>query len=251
MSENRPFVLTIAGFDPSAGAGILADIKTFEQLKTYGIAITTACTIQTEHKFIKLDWVALEKILLQIELFLEEYEVKAIKIGIVSSLFDLKSIIQKIRSIDAHVPIIWDTVLKSTTDFSFLEIENQDDLESILKSIQLITPNHDEVLKLIPQGISVEENLNYLRSFTSVLWKGGHKYYHKGTDILFTNDEEIWIEPLLENCSEKHGSGCVLSSAITAYLCLGENLEKACIKAKIYTETLLESNTSKLGYHYV
>lgn len=249
MSENRPFVLTIAGFDPSAGAGILADIKTFEQLKTYGLAIPTAYTIQTENQFIEIDWVPIEKVLFQIELFLKEYEIKAIKIGIVSSLSDLKLIIQKIRSIDSNVPIIWDTVLKSTTEFSFLEIENQQDLEYILQSIQLITPNHDEVLKLIPNAISVEENLNYLRKHTVVLWKGGHKKETKGTDILFMKNNEITIHPTLENCSEKHGSGCVLSSAITAHLSLGENLEQACRKAKLYTEKILQSNLSKLAYH--
>jgi len=249
MSENRPFVLTIAGFDPSAGAGILADIKTFEQLKTYGISIPTAYTIQTENQFVEIDWVAIDKVLFQIELFLKEYEIKAIKIGIVSSLSDLKVIIQKIRSIDVNVPIIWDTVLKSTTEFSFLEIENQQDLEFILKAIQLITPNNDEVLKLIPNTISVEENLNYLRNHTAVLWKGGHKIKTKGTDILLTPNNETSFHPTLNNCSEKHGSGCVLSSAITAYLSLDENLETACRKAKLYTEKILQSNLSKLAYH--
>lgn len=249
MSENRPFVLTLAGFDPSAGAGILADIKTFEQLKTYGIAIPTAYTIQTENQFVELEWVTIEKVLFQIELFLKAYTIQAIKIGIVSSLSDLKLIIQKIRSIDSKVPIIWDTVLKSTTEFSFLEIENQQDLEFILQAIQLITPNQDEVLKLIPNAISVEENLNYLRNHTAVLWKGGHKKEVKGTDILFMKNKEITIHPTLGNCSEKHGSGCVLSSAITAYLSLGENIEEACRKAKLYTEKILQSNLSKLAYH--
>lgn len=249
MSENRPFVLTIAGFDPSAGAGILADIKTFEQLKTYGIAIPTAYTIQTENQFVEMEWVTIEKVVFQIELFLKAYKIKAIKIGIVSSLSDLKFIIQKIRSIDSKVPIIWDTVLKSTSEFSFLEIENQQDLEFILQAIQLITPNQDEVLKLIPNAISVEENLNYLRNHIAVLWKGGHKKETKGTDILLNKNSEIRIPPTLDNCSDKHGSGCVLSSAITAYLSLGENLEEACRKAKLYTEKILQSNLSKLAYH--
>lgn len=249
MSENRPFVLTIAGFDPSAGAGILADIKTFEQLKTYGIAIPTAYTIQTENQFVEMEWVTIEKVLFQIELFLKAYKIEAIKIGIVSSLSDLKFIIRKIRSIDSKVPIIWDTVLKSTTEFSFLEIENQQDLEFILQAIQLITPNQDEVLKLIPNAISVEENLNYLRNHIAVLWKGGHKKETKGTDILLNKNSEIRIPPTLDNCSDKHGSGCVLSSAITAYLSLGENLEEACRKAKLYTEKILQSNLSKLAYH--
>lgn len=251
MPANRPFILTIAGFDPSAGAGVLADIKTFEQLKTYGVAIPTAYTIQTEDSFFEANWVGMDKIVFQIELLMGKYKIEAVKIGIVSSLKDLKKIVLKIREINKNVPIIWDTVLKSTTAFSFLEIGNKDDLEMILKSIQLITPNNNEVSKLLPQSTSIEENLTYLRRFCAVLWKGGHRNNEKGTDVLLTKDREILIKPTLSNCSEKHGSGCVLSSAIAAYMGITGNPEEACIQAKLYTEKILQSNQGKLAYHHV
>ena len=118
MSENRPFVLTLAGFDPSAGAGILADIKTFEQLKTYGIAIPTAYTIQTENQFVEMEWVTIEKVVFQIELFLKAYRINAIKIGIVSSLSDLKFIIQNMNNI-VLLKIITQTSNKANLNFIF------------------------------------------------------------------------------------------------------------------------------------
>lgn len=140
MSTNRPFALSIAGFDPSAGAGVLADIKTFEQHQVYGFAINTANTIQTENKFIDIQWTALEFVLQSIETLFEAYEIKAVKIGIVPSLNYLKSIVFLIKKLSPETKIVWDTVLKSTTEFDFLTIENQNDLVAILNEIDLITP---------------------------------------------------------------------------------------------------------------
>lgn len=81
--------------------------------------------------------------------------------------------------------------------------------------------------------------------------KGGHREDNVGTDILLENGEEISIEPHDRNCVyyPKHGSGCVLSSAITAHLALGENLEQACRKGKLYIGKFLASTSALLGFH--
>lgn len=68
MQAERPFVLTIAGFDPSCGAGLTADIKTFEQLKVYGLAICTGLTLQTEDEFRSVNWRSLEEVKTELEL---------------------------------------------------------------------------------------------------------------------------------------------------------------------------------------
>jgi len=86
MSEIRPFVLTIAGFDPSGGAGVLADVKTVEQHQVYGLAIITGNTIQTENEFLKMEWIPIDFVLESIEILFNKYEIKAVKIGIVPSL---------------------------------------------------------------------------------------------------------------------------------------------------------------------
>jgi hydroxymethylpyrimidine/phosphomethylpyrimidine kinase len=86
MQDKRPIVMSIAGMDPSAGAGLLADIKTFEQHKVYGLGISTAQTLQTDNQFFSIRWEETDDILEAIEKMLSNYEVKAIKIGIVKNI---------------------------------------------------------------------------------------------------------------------------------------------------------------------
>ena len=93
MQESRPFVLTIAGFDPSGGAGVLADAKTFEQHRVYGFAVNTGNTIQTENEFYEMQWTDIDFILKSLDKLLQNYTVKAVKIGIVPSLDYLKEIV--------------------------------------------------------------------------------------------------------------------------------------------------------------
>jgi hydroxymethylpyrimidine/phosphomethylpyrimidine kinase len=247
MSKNRPFVLTIAGFDPSAGAGVLADIKTFEQHNVYGFAINTANTIQTENEFFEIQWTDLEFVLKSIERLFENYCIEAVKIGIVPSLDYLAAIVFTIKKLSPTTRIVWDTVLKSTTNFDFLNIKNQSLLIEILKKIDLITPNYDEIEILFPNFLNTKEKLRE----TSVLLKGGHNPNEIGVDYLYIDKIKYPLLPKNNDCYEKHGSGCVLSSAITANLALGQNLKTACEKAKIYTENYLSSNTTKLGFHHV
>jgi len=251
MSTNRPFALSIAGFDPSAGAGVLADIKTFEQHSVYGFAINTANTIQTENKFIDIQWTALEFLLQSIETLFEAYEIKAVKIGIVPSLNFLKSIVFLIKKLSPETKIVWDTVLKSTTEFDFLTIENQNDLVAILNEIDLITPNYNEILKLDSKEKSVEISIEKLSKNCAVLLKGGHHPTEVGTDYLHTQNQFFRLSPKNTKIHQKHGSGCVLSAAITANLALGQNLLNACKNAKSYTENFLLSNPTQLGNHYV
>lgn len=251
MSTNRPFVLSIAGFDPSAGAGVLADIKTFELHQVYGFAINTANTIQTENEFVAIQWTELSFVLQSIETLFNAYKIKAVKIGIVPSLDYLKSIVFLIKRLSPKTKIVWDTVLKSTTEFDFLNIQNQTDLISILNEIELITPNYNEVLKLIPTESKLENSIKILSKHCAVLLKGGHHPTETGTDYLHTENQFFRLSPNNTQVYQKHGSGCVLSSAITANLALGQNLLTACENGKNYTENFLLSNPTQLGNHYV
>lgn len=251
MSTNRPFVLSIAGFDPSAGAGVLADIKTFEQHKVYGFAINTANTIQTENEFISIQWTAIEYVLQSIETIFHSYEINAVKIGIIPSLKYLKEIVFKIKELSPKTKIVWDTILKSTTDFNFLDIQNQNELVCILNKIDLITPNYNEILKLGFFENSVEIITEQLSKNCAILLKGGHNPNEIGTDFLHMKNQFFRLSPKIIKLNPKHGSGCVLSAAITANLALEQNLLTACKNAKIYTENFLLSNPSQLGNHYV
>lgn len=251
MSTNRPFVLSIAGFDPSAGAGVLADIKTFEQHKVYGFAINTANTIQTENEFVSIQWTAIGYVLQSIETLFNSYEIKAVKIGIVPSLEYLKEIVIKIKKLSPKTKIVWDTVLKSTTEFNFLDIQNQNELVNILNEIDLITPNYNEILKLGISEKSVEIITEQLSKYCAVLLKGGHNPNEIGTDFLHVKNQFFRLSPKIIKLNQKHGSGCVLSAAITSNLALGQELLTACKNAKSYTENFLLSNPTQLGNHYV
>jgi hydroxymethylpyrimidine/phosphomethylpyrimidine kinase len=251
MSEKRPFVLTIAGFDPTGGAGVLADIKTFEQHRVYGLAINTANTIQTENTFYKTDWTPIAFILESLENILDNYKIVAIKIGIVPSLFYLKKIVFKIKKQAPETKIIWDPILKSSTEFDFLKLSDQSEFITVLKQIDLITPNFNEIKTFNVKEKNPVTIAFFFSKYCSILLKGGHNQQEIGVDYLFTEKEILKLTPIKTLLSEKHGSGCVLSSAIVSNIALGQNLITACENAKKYIEHFLESNPTKLGYHYV
>ncbi|MFC5875327.1 hydroxymethylpyrimidine/phosphomethylpyrimidine kinase [Chryseobacterium arachidis] len=243
MQTKRPFVISVAGFDPSGGAGLLADIKTFEELKVQGLGVCTAMTIQTESQCLSLEWQSLETILSAIDVLMKNYHVESVKIGVVKDADFLSEIIKAIKNNNSEAKIVWDSVLKSTSEFSFFDINTITDLKNVVNQIDLITPNYNEYKVL--KGASLLENS------CSVLVKGGHREDKIGTDILIQNGKEISIEPnnVVSGFYPKHGSGCVLSSAIVSHLVKGENLEMACRKGKLYIEKFLTSNPTLLGFH--
>ncbi|MCS3532332.1 hydroxymethylpyrimidine/phosphomethylpyrimidine kinase [Chryseobacterium sp. JUb7] len=247
MQKERPFVMSIAGFDPSGGAGLLADIKTFEQLKLQGLGVCTAMTLQTESQCLSLNWQPLEEILSAINVLMKNYLVKAIKIGVVKDAWFLSQIVERIKSVNPVAKIVWDPVLKSTSEFSFFDLNTISDLKNVLQQIDLITPNYNEYKVL--KEFDLFKNA---KNSCSVLIKGGHREDQIGTDILIQNGKEIFINPIdiTSDFYPKHGSGCVLSSAIASHLAFGKNLEEACRNGKLYIEKFLTSNPALLGFHY-
>ncbi|KQT24699.1 hypothetical protein ASG22_11965 [Chryseobacterium sp. Leaf405] len=244
MQGERPFVMSIAGYDPSGGAGLLADIKTFEQLKVQGLGVCTAITIQTASQCLSLNWQPLEEVLTAIKVLMKNYHVEAVKIGVVKNTEFLSEIIKTIQLNNSEAKVVWDPVLKSTSEFSFFDLNTISELKNVLAEIDLITPNYHEYQVL-------KENLfENLENYCPVLIKGGHRKDQLGIDILMENGKEISIQPNNETYFyPKHGSGCVLSSAIASHLAKGENLEHACKKGKLYIEKFLISNSTLLGFH--
>jgi hydroxymethylpyrimidine/phosphomethylpyrimidine kinase len=103
----------------------------------------------------------------------------------------------------------------------------------------------------VPGSANAKEAAKKLSAYCNVLLKGGHNEAEKGVDYLYTKNSEERLEGKTEEMFAKHGSGCVLSSAITANLALGTDLITACKKAKQYTEQFLSGKKSLLGYHHV
>ncbi len=249
MPYNRPIVLSIAGFDPCGGAGVLADIKTFEQHQCLGMAVNTSTTNQVEDKFISVNWFSANEIIGPIKTLTNTYQIDFVKIGIIENLNTLYTVVSFLKGQNTNIKIVWDTVLSASSGFSLIEAIDKNKLVEVLKNIFLITPNTNEAKKL--SGINDEtEAGHYLSTYCNVLIKGGHSTTEKGIDYLFYNNQKTKIQSeVTKELSPKHGSGCILSSSITANLALGNDLETACKKSKQYIETILNSNTNLLAYH--
>ncbi len=249
MSTIRPIVLSIAGFDPSGGAGVLADCKTFESLKTYGLAVLTANTLQTADRFITITWQNLESVETSLSCMLNSYEIKAIKIGITPSYDYVYSLAKHIKKVDPNIKIVWDPVLKSTTNFAFVASPSHYTLYELLEYIDLITPNINEIQALVRGCNDPIEKAKALSLYTTVLLKGGHHQTALGLDYLIENQNIVYLPPTVHKVYEKHGSGCVLSAAISAELAKGLSMKQACYNGKLYVEKFLQSTPSLLGYH--
>ncbi|GIV27719.1 MAG: hydroxymethylpyrimidine/phosphomethylpyrimidine kinase [Bacteroidia bacterium] len=245
----RPIVLSIAGFDPSGGAGTLTDIKTFECIGVYGLSVITALTLQSEKEFVDIQWRDIKKVTDEIHFLTQYYPINYAKIGILKDAEMLKEIMNTLKK--QNIKIIWDTVLKSSTSKVFFEKNEISKIESVLKELYCITPNVNEALA-ITELSNVWEAGKTLSQYTNVLIKGGHNEKEKGTDYLFeyNRPEPIKIIPQTHHAVyPKHGSGCVYSSALTAYLASGHDLKTSAIKAKEYTENFLASSNTLIGYH--
>ena len=248
MLPDSPIVLTIAGFDPSGCAGILADIKTFEANGVYGMAVCTANTEQNVGAFKKANWIKRDEIMAQLSLLQKEVNFEFVKIGLVESFEVLHSLVIALTKANPEVKIVWDPVCKASANFVFHTEVEKGLLEDICSRLFLVTPNLEEQAILMP-GMDTKKAGEYLSQFCNVLIKGGHSTTAQSTDILFTKTGVYYFEAEKLKGFSKRGTGCVLSSAIVADLAKGENIGQACLHAKNYIHSYLISNHSLVGTH--
>lgn len=249
MQKNKKYILSIAGFDPSSGAGITSDIKTFEAHNFYGLSVCTAVTVQNDIDFKNCHWIPTDLILQQIETLFERFEINIVKIGIIQSWRTLSLILDKLHSLNSEIKIVLDPIIKATAGFDFHTDENQDLLDKIWEQCYIITPNYDEIQLLYP-NLDIDDTLEHISSKTNIYLKGGHRKDKKGWDELYHSGiVMVNIPPNVDSVSEKHGSGCVLSSSLACHISLEQELEDACKLAKYYVESFLNSNESLLGTH--
>lgn len=248
MGEKRVSILSIAGFDPSGGAGILADIKTFEGNKVSGMGVVTAITFQNDIEFLDVKWIDTNEIIQQILTLKKRFDFEHIKIGLIKDLDALSEIIQLFKN--DHVRIIWDPIVRATAGFEFHQSFDKTKLGDVMKSIFLITPNIDEAQFMTAMNDPMKAGLE-IAKHTNVLLKGGHNNEEPGVDCLFTENGIEKLFPEDNKIFAKHGSGCVLSSTIIANLAQGYDLYVSCKNAKKYVEDFLSSSPSLIGTHHV
>lgn len=243
METKRPMVVSIAGFDPSGGAGILADIKTFDQHRVYGLGVITANTFQTDSFVEDVHWIPAPKIKDQLSLLIDRWNPEWFKIGIIENSDVLEQILVFIMEKNPQAKIVWDPVLRSSSGFSLFKSDHS--ITKLLKYITVLTPNLPEFEFLIGS----EEKAMDLSQQTMIYLKGGHREKARlGEDWLYWNGDKYILQPSLLG-NPKHGSGCILSSAICANLALNIPLPLAFEKAKNFIEKVLSSNPTLLGWH--
>jgi hydroxymethylpyrimidine/phosphomethylpyrimidine kinase len=245
MGKERVKVLSIAGFDPSGGAGVIADCKTFEQIKVQGMAVVTANTIQSEDQFFAVNWVEQNVLLAQLRFLLERYSFEWVKIGLIENVAVFEKVLDLLLVYQPRIKIVWDPILRASSGGSWNE-NRFASIEKCLDRIFAITPNLPEFEHLFGntsvQSICINHKI-------WVLIKGGHSI-DKGKDQLITPEgKRFVINPKIIGNDEKHGTGCILSSAWLAYMARKYPTLKAFQRAKFYLEKRLISNPSKLAYH--
>lgn len=248
--QKRPYVLSIAGFDPTGGAGVLSDIKTFEAYKTIGLGISTAITYQTEANFLGVDWLGAHQVNQQLEPLLQKYKLDVVKIGLIENLECLSFLVDKLKHYSPEIKIIWDPILQSSTGFSFHDNLNRTIFESLAARLFMITPNLVEINQLYPE-LSPLEAADHLSGYCKVYLKGGHDQKNTGRDYLISQGKTTPYKAKKVSPYPKHGTGCILSAAFAAGITKTYPLHKAILKGKQYVTNVLMSNKTGLGYHKI
>ena len=238
-------VLSIAGSDCSAGAGIQADLKTFVANGVYGMTVITSLTAQNTQKVRMIEDVSIEMLKNQIEAIFDVIEVSAVKIGMLNSKENVEVIYSNLLKYEAK-NIVLDPVMIATSGKSLIKDETKDFLvNKLFKIADIITPNLDEtkeIVKIILKNKNIEnidsvEKMKIygkiIADFTKkwVLIKGGH-LSNSAVDILLNSDETYILEGEKIFSNNTHGTGCSLSSAITSNLAKGYSMLESVKRAK-------------------
>lgn len=241
MSRPIPIALTIAGSDSSGGAGIQADLKTFSALGVYGASVITALTAQNTRGVSAIHDVPDDFIAAQMDAVFSDLAVKAVKIGMLSRPGAIRTVAEGLKRHKAR-PVVLDPVMVAASGARLLSDDSLNDLRTILiPAADLITPNLPEAGALLGiEAARTEEEMQrqgaalLALGARAVLMKGGHGEGPESIDLLVTPDGTQRFAAPRHATRNTHGTGCTLSSAVTAGLASGLGLADAVARAKSY-----------------
>jgi hydroxymethylpyrimidine kinase/phosphomethylpyrimidine kinase len=239
-----PILLTIAGFDPSCGAGTAADLKTFAAHGCYGVAAITSLTVQNTQGVDLVQNTPSATLRAQLDILAKDCEIAAVKIGMLGNRGNAVVVAE---FLDTHkfAHVVHDPVMKSSTGTELLDAAGINYIVAeMLKRSSVITPNVPEAEILT--GLTIKDAGDMEAAARkivemgarAVIVKGGHM--DKAVDILFDGNE---IMPLAgEKGKEEflHGTGCTFASALAAHLSAGRSLFEAAALAKAYVTKAIE-----------
>jgi hydroxymethylpyrimidine/phosphomethylpyrimidine kinase len=255
MAATPPVVLTIAGFDPSSGAGITADIKTIAAHECYGIACITALTVQSTRGVRRVEPVDAKIIAETLEELASDFAVEAVHIGMLGTEGVVKVVVDFLEK--AGLPhVVLDPILKSSSGKDLLDAAGTRLLiEKLLPLAELVTPNLDEAAALA--GIAVT-NVDEMRQAAArlhslgaanVVVTGGH--LDKAIDLLsFTTARGVETELFKadrQRSNSTHGTGCAFATALACHLAHGRGLPEAVLLSKAYISAAI-ANAYPLGH---
>lgn len=243
LSAPPPTVLAIAGFDPSCGAGIGADLKTIAACGAYGIGAITAITIQNTQKITGIFPVESHVLHDQILHLIEDITPAAVKIGMIFTRANVQVLTDLVQR---HLlsRVVLDPVLRSSTGTSLLCEDAWEDFKvHLLPLADCLTPNIDEAALISGRTIrNVEEMKLAAKDIVAmgcktVVVTGGH--LHEATDVLYDGESfHIFAAEKIDSRAT-HGTGCTFSSALASCLARGFSLQQAVEKAKSFVRSAI------------
>jgi hydroxymethylpyrimidine/phosphomethylpyrimidine kinase len=242
-------VLSIAGSDSCGGAGIQADLKTFEAFGVFGASALTVITAQNTQGVRALEALSPEFIKAQIQAVLEDFDVRAIKIGMLYSVAIIQAVREMIQDLD--IPIILDPVFISKAGSPLLKPEAIEEMKTLFEYATLITPNMYEAKELFGYTHGDTSSLEAVQNAPcAVLIK--HQLLEMPTgavsiDQLFKEGRKAIFKSAAIDTTNLHGTGCSYSSAITANIALGKTLEEAIEIAKEFIYQAIQ-NAPNIGH---
>jgi hydroxymethylpyrimidine/phosphomethylpyrimidine kinase len=244
-----PVVLVIAGFDPSCGAGVAADLKTVAAHNCYGVAAITALTVQSTQGVKSIHVTSASALREQLDTLAEDIAVAAVKIGMLGNRLNA-AVVAEFLDRTKLAPVVLDPVIAPTSggpnllDSAGLKFLN----EELVKRATVITPNVPEAVLLTGVQIKDVSHMEAAarqlveRGAKAAVVKGGHM--EKPVDVLFDGHQAVVLGGDLVRMHHNHGSGCTLASAIAAHLALGRGLTEAVMLAKTYVTKAMEHGFS-------
>ncbi len=241
-----PIALTIAGSDSSGGAGIQADLKTFAALGVYGASVITALTAQNTTGVSGIHVVPADFVTAQIDAVFGDLHVDAVKIGMVAQLATIDAIAAGLtRWSPKHV--VLDPVMVATSGDRLLAAEAVDALRTkLMPRASLVTPNLPEAAVLLDEPVALSESAIESQGkrllalgCRAVLIKGGHGQGAESIDYLIDGTATIALAAPRIATKNTHGTGCSLSSAITAGLARGDDMQTAVRDAKAWVHAAI------------
>jgi hydroxymethylpyrimidine/phosphomethylpyrimidine kinase len=238
-------VLSIAGFDPSGGAGTLADIKTFAAFGCFGTAAIASLTFQNTVAVYGAAHQTPETLRAQIEAVASDFSIAALKTGMLPTRETIETTADCIEQFE-FPNVVVDPVIRSTSGYDLIDDAAVNVLiERLFPLAKVITPNMSEAARLAGFEVSdlttmkkAAERIFELRnsgrrSQATVLVKGGH-LADEATDVLFDGQEHYLLRGPKISTRNTHGTGCTLSSAIAALLAQGYSVKESVERAKRY-----------------